>query len=71
MEKERNEEQVRLYELNKRFLAEVEKGAEWKEVKDIIDQMREVARRIERLQPATIISIDNYPLENSKQGTGY
>jgi hypothetical protein len=64
MEKERVEEQVRLYELNRKFLAEVENGADWADVREIIDQMRDVARRIDYLQPATVISMDSYPLEN-------
>jgi hypothetical protein len=70
MENERNEEQMRLYELNKRFLAEVENGADWADVKEIIDQMREVARRIEYLQPATVLEMNNYPLDKTgQQGT--
>jgi hypothetical protein len=64
MQQERSEEQAKLLELNKRFLNEVERGASWEEVRLIMDDMRALVRGIDMLAPATVISMDNYPLEN-------
>jgi hypothetical protein len=63
MEKERNEEEVRLYDLNKRFLAEVEKGAEWVEVKYIIEEMKEVAKELDHVP---VITMDNPAVNNER-----
>jgi hypothetical protein len=64
MQQERSEEQAKLLDLNKRFLNEVERGASWEEVRLILDDMRALVRGIDMLAPATVISMDNYPLEN-------
>jgi hypothetical protein len=66
MQKDRNEEQLKLLELNQRFLAEVENGAGWKELKAILDDMKEVAKNLDQV-PATVISFDNYPLTKTSE----
>ena len=67
MQKERTLEQLRLIELNKRFLAAVESGADWKEVKLILDDMREAAKEMDRLEPAVVLSINDYTLNKTGQ----
>lgn len=66
MPKERNEEQLKLIELNKRFLQEIERGAGWDDVKGIMEEMKEIARRIDHI-PATVISFDDYPLNKTSE----
>jgi hypothetical protein len=66
MQKDRNEEQLKLLELNQRFLAEVEKGAGWKELKAILDDMKEIAKNLDQV-PATVISFDHYPLNKTME----
>jgi hypothetical protein len=66
MQKDRNEEQLKLLKLNQRFLTEVENGAGWKELKAILDDMKEVAKNLDQV-PATVISFDNYPLTKTNE----
>lgn len=67
--KNRDDLQHRLIELNGRFLAEVERGAGWSEVKGILEDMKEIAKHLDHI-PATIIDFDNYPMENTRRETG-
>jgi hypothetical protein len=64
MQKERSEEQTRLMELNKRFLAEIEAGKGWEDVKHLMEDMKQIAKRLDHL-PAQVISFDNYPLNKT------
>jgi hypothetical protein len=66
MEKERSEEQLKLMALNKRFLEEIERGSGWEDVKNIMEEMKEIARRIDHI-PATVISFDDYPLNKTSE----
>lgn len=63
MENARTEAQIRLIELNKRFLDEVESGKGWEDVRAIMEEMKEVAKQLDHIS-ATVITMDNYPLEN-------
>lgn len=69
MEKEREEEQRKLKELNRRFLEEIESGKGWQEVKDIMDEMKKIAKRLDNI-PGQVVSFDDYPLENKLGETG-
>lgn len=53
-----SEEQVRFYELNKRFLAEVEKGKDWNELHPLIVEMKELAKKFDHLELATVPTYD-------------
>jgi hypothetical protein len=64
MEKGRREEQARLLELNKRFLEEIESGKGWSDVKHLIEDMKQIAKRLDHL-PAQVVSFDNYPLNKT------
>lgn len=55
----RTEEQDKFIELNKRFMDEVEKGATWSELRWLLDEMKELAKGFEHLEPATIITMDH------------
>jgi hypothetical protein len=64
MEKGRTEGQLRLRELNKRFLEEIENGKGWEDVKYILDEMKKIAKHLDHI-PATVISFDEYPLNKT------
>jgi len=66
MERNRAEEQGKLLELNQRFLAEVESGAGWNDLRGILEEMKEIAKALDHL-PATIISFDNYQLNKESE----
>lgn len=64
MEKnEREWRQLQLIKLNQQFLAEVENGAGWKDLKDVLEQMKEIAKGLDHM-PANIVSFNSYPSEN-------
>jgi hypothetical protein len=67
--RERRKWEVRLRELNERFLAEVESGAGWNDLKDIIEEMKDIAKGLDHI-PASVISFDNYPLKNTMSESG-
>lgn len=55
----RTEEQDKFIELNKKFMEEVEKGASWSDLRWLLDEMKELAKNFEHLEPATIITMDH------------
>jgi hypothetical protein len=59
----RSDKQDRFIELNKRFMEEVEKGASWSDLRWLIDEMKDIAKNFEHLEPAKIIAMSN--MENS------
>jgi hypothetical protein len=63
--KERTEAQMRLIDLNRQFLAEIEAGKGWAEVKYILEEMKLIAKQLDGM-PATVVSFDNYNLDNQK-----
>jgi hypothetical protein len=48
-------------ELNKRFMEEIERGASWIELRCIIDEMVELAKQLDHLDPTVIFSMHGYP----------
>ncbi|HEX6914957.1 MAG TPA: hypothetical protein VF145_06930 [Chitinophagaceae bacterium] len=56
---ERPEEQAKFIELNKRFMDEVEKGASWTELRWLIEEMKEIAKHFEHLEPATVVEMEH------------
>ena len=58
MQRKRTKEQLRLIELNQKFVEQVELGASWDELKIVLDDMTELAKNID-LRSATVISFDN------------
>jgi hypothetical protein len=60
-------DQLKLIELNRRFLAEVERGASWEEVRLILDEMRELVRGVDT---ATILQFDDFPMNKTGEITG-
>lgn len=69
MEKARSEEQLKLKELNRRFLDEIENGKGWEDVRGILDEMKKIAKKLDHI-PGTVVSFDNYPLDNKLGETG-
>jgi predicted transcriptional regulator len=68
MKKARSEEQEKLRELNKRFLEEIESGRGWEDVKHLMEEMKEVAKRIDPIKPETpVVDFDSYPLNYQQQ----
>jgi hypothetical protein len=63
--KERTEAQLKLIELNKQFITEIENGKGWSDVKYLLEEMKKIAKELDEL-PATIISFDDYNLDNQK-----
>jgi hypothetical protein len=55
------EVQQKYIELNKRFMEEVDRGASWIELRCIIDEMVELAKQLDHLEPALIFSMHQYP----------
>lgn len=55
----RTEEQEKFIELNKKFMDEVEKGASWSDLRWLLDEMKELAKDFEHLEPATIIAMEH------------
>ncbi len=70
MNKLRTEEQKRFIELNKRFMDEVEKGASWNELRWLIEEMKDIAKDFEHLEPAKVVAMDhrvnNSPMERDR-----
>jgi translation initiation factor 2B subunit (eIF-2B alpha/beta/delta family) len=66
MEKERTEAQLRLIELNRQFLQEVESGKGWNDVKHLMEEMKEVAKQLDHI-PATVITMDNHTVNNQRE----
>jgi hypothetical protein len=59
-------DQQKLIELNMRFLEEVERGATWEEVREILDEIRVVVRGSDT---ATILQFDSLPLNKTGDTT--
>jgi hypothetical protein len=57
---ERRKWELRLRELNEQFLAEVERGAGWDDLRDIVEEMKSIAKGLDHI-PASVISFDSYP----------
>jgi hypothetical protein len=66
---QRSEGQQKLRDLNSRFLEEIEKGKGWEDLKDIMDEMKEVAKSLDHLHgtTGTLVSFDNYHLNKTGQ----
>lgn len=63
MKTHKSEELAKLVELNKEFLRLIENGKSWEELRDIREQMKELAKNLDHA-PATVIDFDNYSLDN-------
>ena len=61
---ERRKWELRLKELNERFLSEVDSGAGWNDLKEIVEEMKEIAKGLDHM-PASVISFDSYPQANN------
>lgn len=55
----RTDEQTRFIELNKQFMNEVENGATWSELRWLIEEMKDIAKNFEHLEPAKVIAMGN------------
>jgi hypothetical protein len=66
MLQERRDEHERLKELNRRFLQEIESGKGWAEVKDLMEEMKQITKRLDNI-PAQIVQFDAYP-QGKKSG---
>jgi hypothetical protein len=55
------EVQQKYIALNQKFMEEVERGASWKELRAIIDEMVELVKQLDHLEPAVIFSMHGYP----------
>lgn len=55
----RTDEQAKFIELNKRFMEEVENGATWSELRWLIDEMKDLAKNFEHLEPAKVVAMGN------------
>ena len=66
----RTDEQKKFIELNKRFMEEVENGATWSELRWLIDEMKDIAKKFEHLEPAKVIAMSrrngNSPTERER-----
>jgi translation initiation factor 2B subunit (eIF-2B alpha/beta/delta family) len=65
MEYQRTRAQLRIMELNKQFLNEVNSGKGWKDVKHLMEEIKEAAKQLDHV-PATVVSFDNYILDNKQ-----
>jgi translation initiation factor 2B subunit (eIF-2B alpha/beta/delta family) len=65
MENPRSAAQLRIMELNRQFLQEVGSGKGWKDVRHLMEEMKEVAKQLDHI-PATVVSFDNYILNNKE-----
>jgi hypothetical protein len=67
---EREALQLQLIELNQKFLAEVERGAGWKELQPLLAKIKLIAKGLDHM-PETIVSFNTkYPIENSLGESG-
>ena len=68
--KVRTDDQQKFIELNKQFMDEVEKGASWSELRWLIEEMKDIAKNFEHLEPAKVIALDkrnaNSPTERDR-----
>jgi hypothetical protein len=64
MKKAMTEEQLRLIELNRRFLEEVESGKGWNDLRDILEDIKETAKKVDQAR-ATVVSFNEYPLNRT------
>jgi hypothetical protein len=49
MQQESNEGKQQLRELNRRFLEEIEGGKRWEDVQHIMEEMKEVAKKMDHM----------------------
>jgi hypothetical protein len=54
----RTDDQSKFIELNKRFMDEVEKGATWNELRWLIEEMKNLSKNFEHIEPAKVIAMD-------------
>jgi hypothetical protein len=64
MQRESDEEKLRLRELNRQFLEEIERGKPWEDVQYIMEEMKEVAKRLDHMPPNE--RSDTPPRNNNK-----
>lgn len=53
----RTDDQKKFIELNKRFMEEVENGATWSELRWLIDEMKDIAKNFEHIEPAKVVAM--------------
>ena len=64
--KDRGELQTKLVQLNQTFLAKVEQGAGWKDLKNLLDDMKVIARHLDQL-PGTVVPFDSMPQNKTRE----
>lgn len=66
MNQDRSKEQARLRELNRLFLEQIENGKSWDDVHYILEEMKEVTKRLDPLS-AQVVQFDDYPLNKTAE----